>query len=578
MKAKKILSLICALAMLCSFSMTSAFAAGNVATTTPVSAEASSTTILNSSVPATLDGINLDDVSMLHSSEDAASFTLESNARSSTSITETFDGVLEATGENAGVQCTLREGQIIYMTLTCPVNPNLNYDLYLCTVESDNTLTPIAISAFPTYMDPNTGKTLDETLSYVHTEDAPGEYAVVVISSEGGGTEDDDVFFLTVSIDEPGTYESAEPNDYPGYASPLSIVTSGTIRASGSGALTVANDQDWFTVTVPTRVVFQATAGDYNIEVYSYDTSSGILALATRSPSGHYVLDAGSYFVRVYSDDAIEEFVPGSYAILMVDQSLYTTFATAYDYGYWLYHNSPTGLPWGQAQAFYRFTIDDGEGVYAKINVPDDGSVVRIDALNSQGVRIARSTSENASSIVTPSNGYSSPFIAVDIDSTDVTDGIVYLQVVYGNPNTYHSSPFIAKRLYTGFGEFSFSGTCSNPGNSYSNIITLDLRNNSQIPEGAILSGVSTHGSISPSVGGVNHLIQPGSMGWAISNAVGGGTGYYPDIDESYGIAVKNVWQFQYMQTAFASTKMTNISIEFEWIEDIRFNNYELYN
>ncbi len=69
-------------------------------------------------------------------------------------------------------------------------------------------------------------------------------------------------------------------------------------------------------------------------------------------------------------------------------------------------------------------------------------------------------------------------------------------------------------------------------------------------------------------------MVQPGNMGWAMSGTASAGTGTYPEIDESYGIEARQIWQFRYVQDAYASTKMTKISIKLDWIQDIQFTNY----
>lgn len=61
------------------------------------------------------------------------------------------------------------------------------------------------------------------------------------------------------------------------------------------------------------------------------------------------------------------------------------------------------------------------------------------------------------------------------------------------------------------------------------------------------------------------------------SSGVGVGTGFYRDVDETLGIGVKQVWQFKYAQTAFASTSMRNISVSFDWVYDLQYTNYELF-
>lgn len=88
-------------------------------------------------------------------------------------------------------------------------------------------------------MSQQTGKTVDEGISYIHTDAEAGAYAVFVVSSSGSSTTES--FSLTVSIDEAGSYDGNEPNDSPFKAAAAS---GNTVNAS----LHVVNDQDGYAV------------------------------------------------------------------------------------------------------------------------------------------------------------------------------------------------------------------------------------------------------------------------------------------------------------------------------------------
>jgi len=364
---------------------------------------------------------------------------------------------------------------------------------------------------------------------------------------------------------------------------PLSVTSSNPLTISGSGMLNSPIDQDWYEIQPTSDGIFAATAGSYTAEIYTL-TDNGGLVLASRSPAGYYLLDAGQYYyVKVYAPSAAAgarsaDFAPGPYTFTARDQSVYDTMEESYNLGYWMYSTStPPAIPWGQAVGYYRFTIDDDEGVYAKIEVPDDGSTVTLSALNSQGTPFATSTSSNPASVVTPSNQYLPKFIAVNVNSNNVSDGVVYLRVVYDNANAYHTSPSVRQRLYKGSGEFEVTSLCLNAGHGLSNTVSLNLTNNTSIPEDAIVSSVRTAVELDISVGGVYHRIQPSGFSWFESSSASAGDGVYNQIDENLGIPMHSVWQFQYYQDALQPTIVEELIFEFEWIEDIRHNNYEIY-
>lgn len=492
------------------------------------------------------------------------------SVRSADSITQQFSGYLTEESQYLYVPLTLSEQQIVHATLECPVKANLDYLLAIGTVE-DGSISIFKANNIATYIDPNTGKTLDESLSFIHNQASPQSYAIVVMSASGSSSVD--AFNLTISIDNASNYDVNEPNDSPADATILNWTASDSTQFSTTASLNVANDQDWYAIQAPDDGVCKLTAGDYSVDVFQFDAETKCIYLSTRSPSGNYVLEKDKvYFVKVYSDSPVDEFEFGNYTLSIEDQRKYTSMRTACDYGYWLYHSYSASIPWGQREAYYKFTIRDGEGVYSKVYVPTDGTTVFLSALRSNNTVIDSARSDFSGDVIS-SNG-STGFIAVNIDAGDVTDGVVYLHVEYQNPNAQHSNPSVSKRLYKGYGTFDFSGTCTNSGNSVSNTISLNLTNSSKIPARAIVYDIKTKGSLNPGVGGVYHMVQPGNMGWAMSGSASAGTGTYPEIDESYGIEAKQIWQFRYVQDAYASTKMTKISITLSWIQDIQFTNY----
>lgn len=200
---------------------------------------------------------------------------------SADSVTNKYEGTIAAEGQFQYVTFALGENQIVQATLENPQNPALNYDLYLCTVSDTGDLEIIASCTLGTYVDPQTGKTLDDALSYIHTDATAGAYALLVMATQGSSATDK--FYLTVSLDTAGSYDANEPNDNPFAA------TNAAIGSEISGSLNVANDQDWYIIQNADPGVFAADAGDYKAEIY-YATSGNTLALADLTSAGTYTL------------------------------------------------------------------------------------------------------------------------------------------------------------------------------------------------------------------------------------------------------------------------------------------------
>lgn len=80
---------------------------------------------------------------------------------------------------------------------------------------------------------------------------------------------------------------------------------------------------------------------------------------------------------------------------------------------------------------------------------------------------------------------------------------------------------------------------------------------------------------MSQSVGGVTTYLNPGGAGWVESRTSGSMGSFTLGLE--YGILARTKWEFKYAQTAFASTKMSNVKMTIDWYADISENNYELW-
>lgn len=491
-----------------------------------------------------------------------------------TSITQSFTDYITTEGDMKSITFTLTEGSILNASLSCPKNSNLDYNLVLASIADDGSITPIKASSLGTYVDPSTGKTVDEGISYVHNQGTLGNFALFVIASTGSSSTDS--FTLTVSLDNPGTFDSNEPNDSAFEATSISGL-------SAAGSLHVENDQDWYLVEF-TAGLYEVTAGDYNTDIY-YVTDGNKL-VKPEQVNSKYIIEGGAYFVKVSSDKTGDNFIPGSYTLSAEDKSVYSSLSTAYDFGDWeyAYSKKPEVVPNGQRTAYYKFSLAPEDKVYANLLLTslDDGSIIMF--LDDKGDPIDYGFSGSTSTPDTPvkgkikygNNGLSK--LVVNINGTQ-TNGVAYLQVTKVNPKSISSggSPFIHTRIHKGYGTFTFSGTASNSGNSISSVISLDLTNNSSIPPHAIVDSIDTASSISYSVGGVHHQINPGGLGWLTSAYTSAENGTFK-IGTQYNIQAKQPWQFRYTQIALKSTKMSRVKMTIDWEYDIRYTNYELFN
>ncbi len=138
--------------------------------------------------------------------------------------------------------------------------------------------------------------------------------------------------------------------------------------------------------------------------------------------------------------------------------------------------------------------------------------------------------------------------------------------------------PYLNNRIHPGSGTFSFTGIAKNSGGALSSVLTLNLTNESSIPPYAYVTNIRTNGTISPSVMGVEHYLNPGGGGWIPATSGSVENGSFRDLDTTYGtINARQSWQFAYLQTALQSTTMSRVTMTMEWEYDMNKTNYETY-
>lgn len=392
-------------------------------------------------------------------------------AMSADAITREYTGYLSYEDDLQGVEFILSPGEIFHATLTCPNNAYLDYCLVLCKKEDDESLTAITGCNLGTYIDPQTNKTVDEGLSFIHNQASEQTYVILVGSTSGSSTTDE--FRLKFSIDAAGSFDRNEPNDNPFTATSIRMTTVTPASGSASGSLNAVTDQDWYSVTIPDYGVFKLSAGNYKVEPY-YVTTGNKMVLAPKA-GGNYILADGTYYIKVSAMEG-EDFVYGDYTLSIADQSKYSTMYTAFDFGDWksTYRPQPDPIPVGQYEAYFKFNIDTYEMVYAYISLYGDYGEQALEVLSSSGETLDVAYTEATGGVIT------SPIwgnrLIVDADGTQ--GNTIYLHVIRGNPldSSAYMVPGINSRLQSNYGTFSFTGTANNSGNSLSTSISATLQ------------------------------------------------------------------------------------------------------
>ena len=229
---------------------------------------------------------------------------------SENSITQSFSGTINTEGGLSYLVVTLAPGEILQASLAGPNNTAINYDLLLYTHVDDALGAYITDSSLATYLNTYSDgsvKSVEDGVSYINTSDTIQTYALIVLASEGYSSTE--TFSLTVSIDEEGYYDAAEPND-----SPFDAVTVSTGVNITNCSLNVSNDQDWYVWNVPSTisgVSLSLSNSSYTTEVYYASGTS--MVLVNPNSSGVYNLNAGYYYIRVYNQS--ENFTSTNYTL-----------------------------------------------------------------------------------------------------------------------------------------------------------------------------------------------------------------------------------------------------------------------
>jgi hypothetical protein len=258
---------------------------------------------------------------------------------------------------------------------------------------------------------------------------------------------------------------------------------------------------------------------------------------------------------------------------------------TAYTFGSWSSINSsPTVILDANAQeSWFKLTVAGGEHIYIRTSTNKEYVGMKVQVKDSNGVNVGK-TKQNPDNII-DSTGVA-PGLYIDVDNSSTSSKTFYLVVSRGD--SYESSMYFglsaANRIRTGTGTFAFTGTATNPGNASfnpngvdSNILSLNLTNNTGIPNGAVATRIGTSGTQSPSQGNVHHMIMPASSNiWYKALAANASSGLY-SISLTDNYAAKQVWYYKYNALAGAKSTMKNVSIKVDFQYDMNQTNYQIF-
>ncbi len=261
------------------------------------------------------------------------------------------------------------------------------------------------------------------------------------------------------------------------------------------------------------------------------------------------------------------------------------TMATAYNYGRWSSINTNYAtiiLEKGQTESWLEFTLNPGDHIYLRASYRNEYAGEWFEIRNGVGIR-------QGDPQRTPEDIYESdsitPCVYLDCDNDSTSTRNYYLVLHRGSVDIDTSIYFSLSaynRIDTATTTVSVPGTASNRGNSGlsmsgvdSSVISVNLTNNTSIPDDAVVMSISSSGKQSPSQGNVHHMIMPASNGiWYTSKYSSADSGsYLIDIDDN--IPVKQIWSFKYNAMATAKSTMTNVTLTIKYQYDLNNTEYK---
>ena len=220
----------------------------------------------------------------------------------------TVSDVMPADGSQQVYTINVADGSIIQAELCIPENLSLDYTLYLCELNEDQTgVNVLSYSAYVT-----TSDFLSECAAAINNSGDTKLYVIIIDPNGNGSTTD----YYTLRVSMGGEHDNFEPNDSAfsaiGFPS-MTVSQSLTVPANLNSPI----DSDWFQLTLPSNPDYSTlniSNIPANVIVESY-IFNGLQPTKTGSTVNGNTLpvSAGANFFRVFYDPT-HAFSPISYA------------------------------------------------------------------------------------------------------------------------------------------------------------------------------------------------------------------------------------------------------------------------
>jgi len=240
------------------------------------------------------------------------------------------------------------------------------------------------------------------------------------------------------------------------------------------------------------------------------------------------------------------------------------SFNKAYSIGSWEYHESLIGkLATDTDEAYFTFTANKDDKVSVKT-----WNGLSIEIFNNYQQPVAHSDEVE----------YPTTFPYANVDATSSYQTF-YIKI---NRTTATGDAYyilnINNRIATVTSTFDFIGTAynqgnpdyqSNPSGIDSNIVSMDLTEDSSIPVNAVIKSITTSSDIDTSLSGVYHKVYSTLKDTWYQSIVGSPESGFYDIDLSSELKVSQLWNFKYNFAGTSSSSMDNIKATIKYEYDV---------
>lgn len=321
---KRMLSMLCIVAILMSLCSVSALAA-----TSSENLQVSETvSLMQANEPEYLSLSDAEPMGQQAAVVQAASIT-----NTATITPEVYTDYLTEEGMAKYVEFTLDANHSVQLTLNCPNNANIDYDLALYTVDNDENITYVAGSSLTTYINGSYG-TVAESCGYINSSSAQQTLAVFVSST--AGYSNTEPFSLVLCRDAAADLDVLEINDSAYTPSSLPLGTAGWTLSSVN--LNVPNDQDWILCdTTGFESLTTTIAQNYTVDVYSIGGNGNQLQLCTSTVAGNaetFDVPEGYCYIRIGNalDISSDSFSTEPYSLTVQANPIPTTPVGPYQF------------------------------------------------------------------------------------------------------------------------------------------------------------------------------------------------------------------------------------------------------